>query len=482
MSSAIRYDSAFYVQALDKFIQTGECASTDSEPLYAYLLSVMNEPMVKLQVLNDEVCARIFYDTMIQFIQLNLEKEKYNLQKSQSEQQAMKLVLEWSMAKRKDGWQALMQQVSDNYREYGFEQRFYRGQFGNEGKYADDEVWEKMVAEWEEAFQLKLQVQKEKEIELRKEALERRLRSNLKEIPEYIRQNNIEKDEFFQAWGLMSGMWNTVDFERIRKIVRIQKDFPEIVKVANKMGRIADDEGQEQVFVAEGSVYKLDHSSKCDILGVSVGNDLNALLPIELAHCADDELEDLFVYKYLTCKLQTFRYKSEVMQPARRLETKPARMKGPMIVCLDTSGSMMGKPEKIAHSLLVKLLEIADRQQRSCFLIAFSVSIAPIDIRKERARLLEFFSKTACGDTDATRMLKATFRLLQSRKEYMNADVLWISDFKIPLLSDTFIHEIQECRKEGTHFYGLQIGIAENEWAPFFDRVYKTAYTASRRY
>ena len=82
------------------------------------------------------------------------------------------------------------------------------------------------------------------------------------------------------------------------------------------------------------------------------------------------------------------------MQPARRIETKPARPKGPMIVCLDTSGSMAGKPEKIAHSLLIKLLEIADRQRRNCFLIAFSVSIHPIDVRKERARLLEFFSKT----------------------------------------------------------------------------------------
>ena len=33
----------------------------------------------------------------------------------------------------------------------------------------------------------------------------------------------------------MSGMWNTEDFERIRKIVRIQKEYPEVVKVANKM-------------------------------------------------------------------------------------------------------------------------------------------------------------------------------------------------------------------------------------------------------
>jgi uncharacterized protein with von Willebrand factor type A (vWA) domain len=226
----------------------------------------------------------------------------------------------------------------------------------------------------------------------------------------------------------------------------------------------------------------MEHSSKSDILGITVGNDLNALLPTELAHCADDELEDLFVYKYVTRKLQTFRYKSEIMQPARRLEIKPATQKGPMIVCLDTSGSMVGKPEKIAYSLLIKILEIADRQRRDCFLIAFSVSINPIDVRRERARLLEFFSTTSCGDTDATRMLQAIFRLLQSKKEYMNADVLWISDFKIPLSVPELTDKMLEYRKVDTHFYGLQLGIAENEWSPFFDRIYRIDYTPSRRY
>lgn len=246
------------------------------------------------------------------------------------------------------------------------------------------------------------------------------------------------------------------------------------------MWHIADDEGSDRISVSQGSVYKLDHSSRCDIQGISVGNDLNALLPMELAHCADDDLEDLFVYKYLTRKLQTFRYKSEIMQPARRIETKPAKQKGPMIVCLDTSGSMVGKPERIAYSVLIKLLEIADRQQRNCFLIAFSVSIHPIDIRRERARLLEFFSKTACGDTDATRMLEAMFRLLQSRKEYMNADVLWVSDFKIPQSQSSLTRKMQEYREAGTRFYGLQIGIVENEWLPFFNHIYKIGYTPGR--
>lgn len=100
---SLRYDAAFYVQVLDKYVATGECAEADNEPLYAYLLSVMNDPMIKIQVLSDELCARIFYDAMSQFIRLNLEKQKYNMQKSQSEQQGMELVLEWSETKRKDG-------------------------------------------------------------------------------------------------------------------------------------------------------------------------------------------------------------------------------------------------------------------------------------------------------------------------------------------------------------------------------------------
>ena len=45
---SLRYDAAFYVQVLDKYVATGECAEADNEPLYAYLLSVMNDPMIKM--------------------------------------------------------------------------------------------------------------------------------------------------------------------------------------------------------------------------------------------------------------------------------------------------------------------------------------------------------------------------------------------------------------------------------------------------
>lgn len=480
--SSLQYTLSFYVQALERFIQTGECARADSDALYAYLLSVMNDPMIRVQVLSSDVCARVFYDTMLRFVQQSLDDKRYNLQKSQSELKGMELVLEWSLAKKKYGWQALIQEIDSKYQRYGFDCQFYQSLFSDGKSYADTDIWEKMVNDWREAFQRKQQEEHRKNIEQRKDIVEKRMRASLKSIPEYLSVNGIDEEEFFQAWGLMDGIWNTVDFERLRKVVRIQKEYPEILKVAQKMGRIAEDDGKERLMVSQGQTYRLEHSSMCDIAGITVGNDLNALLPSEWVQCADEELEALFVYKYLTGKLQNFRYKSEIMQPSRRLEFKPSVSKGPMIVCLDTSGSMVGKPEKIASSLMIKLLEIADRQKRDCYLIAFSVSIRPIDVRKERMRLLDFFSSTSCGDTNATRMLEEVFRLLQSSRKYMNADVLWISDFKIPHVSEDLLDCFRKYRLMNTRFYGLQVGTAKNHWENYFDNLYKIDYSVSRKY
>lgn len=482
MSSPYRYDYNFYVEALDRFLVDGECDKHNDEPLYAYMLSLMNDPMIKLKVLTDEICARVFYDMMMQFVRLNMEKMKFHLQRSMSERMGMKEAMEWSLQKKKDGWQALVENLSHKYNPYGFDSNFYQKEFGEKDSYRNDSVWEKMVQDWDEAYQQRMNEERNNVLNPRTDMETRNLRYNLDRIPDYLKKNHVDKRDFFQAWGLMGGTWNESEFERIRKIIALQIEFPEIVKVVNRMGRIADDNGKERIFANEGEMYKMEHSTKSDILGITVGNDLNALMPLELANCADKYLEDLFLYRYLTNKLQIFRYKSEIAKPSHHLETKRAQRKGPMIVCLDTSGSMCGKPEKIAQSLMVKVLDVADRQKRDCFLIAFSISVKPIDAKKERAKLLAMFSNVSQGDTSATQMLKTTFKLLESDTNYVNADVLWVTDFKIPVASPDLITKIVEYRKSNTKFYGLQIGIADNNWTPYFDYIYKVGYTPSRKY
>jgi len=479
------FDEQYYIKILDRYIACGEPPVVEDSSadgwLLSYLVSLMENEITKVMVLSSEVCAHIFYDSTLLFIRACFEREKFNLQRNQSEINKIHQAQNWSYKKKKDGWLVLIQEIDEKYNEYGFNGAFYKGQFAY-GNHQDDNLWERMLKDWEDAIKEKSRQKSQDDLSMHKKRLDNLLESNMRNIPKYMEENKVTKDEFFQCWGLMNGMWNRLDFERIRKIVSIQKQYPVIIEVANKMGRIATDAGKQQLKVSSGMFYKFEHASGSDIEGVSVGSDLNALLPLELAHCVDYELEDIFIRRYLTNQLQLFRYKSETSNPSRSMQRKPARLKGPMIVCLDTSGSMCGIPEKIAHSLIIKLLEIADRQRRDCYLITFSVRIHRADVRKERAKLLDILTHTSTGDTDATQMLKATMDLLTSKKEYINSDVLWISDFRIPKTTESLLRQMESYRNEGTRFYGLQIGMAEHCWEKYFDHIYKVSFDVSRSF
>lgn len=327
--------------------------------------------------------------------------------------------------------------------------------------------------------------EREKAIGESRGRLDDRLAFSLRTIPPYLAQHGITDDEFHQCWCMMEGIWNERTFERIRRVVRLQRQYPQIDEVSRLMGRKADDDGKDRLQAASGTAYAMEHAAHSDIEGVGTGNDLGALLPMEMALCTDDRLSDLFAYKYLTRKLQTFRFKSEVLGPTRRLEPRPAKRKGPMVVCLDTSGSMSGAPQQLSHSLLIRLLSLAESEQRPLFLIAFAVAAHPIDVLHERARLMDFFGHPFTGDTNATQMMHALFSLLGASSAYINADVqnvspayinadvLWISDFKIPPVSLSLRRQFSRQRTRGTRFYSLQIGGRDDEevWRPLFDRV-----------
>lgn len=300
----------------------------------------------------------------------------------------------------------------------------------------------------------------------------------LQVIPPYLEQHDSPLDEFAQCWALMGTIWNTVSFERIRLIARLQKQYPILLDVARRVGRIADNEGPERVPVGSGSQYRMEHSTPSDIEGISVGNDLSALLPIELATMADESLSGLFAYRFATRRLQTFQYKSNLMKKAQKVQVARARQKGPMIVCMDTSGSMQGPPEKIAHSLVVKLLQVALSQDRDLLLITFSTSAKTFDVRQNRTRLLDYMREECGGSTDGTQMLQTAFLLICSNPRYGSADLLLISDFKFPLVDASLLRELRQLQDEGTRLYALQIGVSPsiNDWQPYLDGYWHLDY------
>lgn len=483
-----------YLRLLQTYAETGQIPSLDKsygevslnisatdtpfsnfythEVLLGYMQHVMTDSTVRRQVVGHPVLQRVFVDTMIQFVTQNLQKAQYQLQRTRAELNTISEAYEWSHARRQQGWQTLLQQVEEKYTHQGFESTFYQHEFGCLAKYTDEALWANFLEEWQ--YQVKLKLAEEQRLYLNERVVmqTKLLHSNLKGVTDYIVRYHIQPGDFLQVWALMGGRWNSIEFERLYRVALLQRKHSELVKVVQRMGRTTQTDAAQHLAVTTGADEKLHTASKSDIEGITIGQNINALLPSELAQFLDADMENVFLAKYVTNRLQVFDYQSRMLRSARSLTHHKAAPKGPIIVSVDCSGSMSGEPRQIAQSLMMRVSELCYVQHRECYLIAFAVHARPIDVLRNRTQLLQFFSRPSTGNTNASEMLDTTFTLLRNTGRYAGADVLWVTDFRIPLPSADYLQTLYQLRRQGTRFYGLQIGIAENQWTTHFDEMF----------
>lgn len=504
-----KFSPGDYLSLLDRFVRFGDVFEFETnvqmdfpkaitfDPLLVYLQKLMKDPYVQSRVLSSRLAGKVFYEMVGRFILDCLHTENFINQMTIGEQTQMEKMMEWSMQKKQKTWQSLLQELGEKYKEDNFDIDFLKKRFKYNG-WKKKENWERLKREWKGALDERKRKQKQQKIESRGGGIPGNFTQTLARIEDRMRSHGATEEQLSQAWEMMDGSWTETEFEKRLNLVLIQNRYPEIGDVAKRMGRIPDEEGNTRLSSQTGLVHRLEHSSGSDIEGITVGRDLNALMPFELAQYSDSELESIFIRKYLTSRLQVFRYKSEISKPSRRLQSERASRRGPMIVCVDSSASMYGVPQKIEASLLSKLEETAERLDRDCFLIDFSVDIRPIELRSRRKKRsmermgmrqedTENFKKGYFpflgGGTDAEKMLNLTFHLLDNNEDrYMNADVLWITDFMIPRASDDLMKRFKEYRATGTKFYGFKIGKGKSEWDEYFDKIYEVHYNQPRRY
>ena len=197
--------------------------------------------------------------------------------------------------------------------------------------------------------------------------------------------------------------------------------------------------------------------------------------------------------------LQVFRYKSNISKPSRRLGFTSASRLGPIIICVDTSASMKGLPERVEKLLVEQLTAMVQEEQRDCFFIDFSVSVHLVDLKAQHYnRLFKALGATdrdvprkepvipfINGGTSAKNMMGMMFSLLDGH-HYANADVLWITDLDIPM-ETAIARKMATYQRTGTRFYGLRItdgdiSSTNNPWEQYFNKVYTLKYRRVRRY
>jgi uncharacterized protein with von Willebrand factor type A (vWA) domain len=146
-------------------------------------------------------------------------------------------------------------------------------------------------------------------------------------------------------------------------------------------------------------------------------------------------------------------------EPDRRLEM------GPIIVCVDTSGSMQGGAEAVAKATVLEAVRTAHAQQRACRLFAFS---GPDEIVERKLGLdmqgiedlAGFLGQSFRGGTDICGPLARSLDLLQE-EDLRLADLLIASDGEFGATRD-LAERLAACKAElGLRVQGILIGDRE---------------------
>lgn len=346
----------------------------------------------------------------------------------------------------------------------------------------DTEFWEKenskednkkplravIQAEWERSLQRLQNEWFEEEINrhrtLLREELDKRLIA-MAEIAEVVKGLGLSVGAL---WNQSDGFSARTDAKELQKLADYLKNNEGVCRLAELLGRMrrqSESERLEKIQTTTHYTQTLpDPEAKTEIVGITQGRDLEHLLPQELELLSDPETEILFDLKYIESRLMRFDYAGTMEKSFE--ETKEETIKvteqeknGPMIICVDTSGSMGGEPETVAKAIAMSLALRAAQEKRDAYLISFSTGIKtyPLTSAQGLQGLLSFLQMSFGGGTDAAPALRHAVEMLET-ENYARADVLLVSDFDMPRLDDELQSKMNNARSRGCKFNALNIG------------------------
>lgn len=279
----------------------------------------------------------------------------------------------------------------------------------------------------------------------------RQTENALKDLLSGVRDHDDEDDDGDEPVEIPWGK-GTAKIKSRQREEEIENNFfhqvpASLIRLAKIIGRASDG------VTNTGSSFSA--ASKSDIAGITTGNNLDSLLPSELALLSDSATENIFYKKYVTKSLQVFASNSQSEKGKKHHD-------GPIIICLDTSGSMAGEPIIVATALTMAICIIAQRVKRQVLIIRYSDSHELYRVRNigdEKQEIANFLNHVEMGGNNEDDMFRWLFtEILPKEKAYDSADILCISDFGWSMICADTYELILDAKRDGMVFYGLQIG------------------------
>jgi len=288
-------------------------------------------------------------------------------------------------------------------------------------------------------------------------------------------------------WDRLRGLLRSHGWQEVVRIRQLLERLPELARIIRGLGRarvteVADEHGQQTETVIEPSQARVPEARTVHVpdlpgetRGVCRSDRIARMLPAEALLLGHPRLRlvwharraerSLLAYEDDDRMSETLFRDARVERPVNRPCPDRRLEMGPLIVCVDTSGSMQGGAEAVAKAVVLEAMRTAHAQSRACRVITFGGEgeLIEMDLPLDAdglERLTRFLGQAYRGGTDICGPLAHCIdRIAEAR--WQLADLLVASDGEFGATPDVVARLEAAKRDQGLRVQGVLIGDRE---------------------
>ena len=288
-------------------------------------------------------------------------------------------------------------------------------------------------------------------------------------------------------WDELRGLLRSSGWQDVLRIRLLLERLPELVKIIRTLGRALETDepdASRQTSAETIDEAVVQHPERRTVhvpdlpgetRGIHRSDRIARMLPAEamllghprlrllwharraertlLSYEDDDRMEETHIRHFRVAQLQP------APQPGKRQEM------GPILVCVDTSGSMKGGAETVAKATVLEAMRTAHAQHRPCHVFAFSGPDELVEMELDVGHkgidsLIRFLGQTFSGGTEISGPLERVLSKLEDQR-WRLADLLIASDGEFGVSTDLAARLDAAKRDLGLRVQGVLVGDRE---------------------